>query len=262
MCDRVIRRVAVELRTAGCLCFRSPSNPKQCLIDAFRFAAGPLAHKKCIDFGGFLRCSVRSASTRRARATAATSASRCVGPYAITPGSSGISASQRPSSSCSNSTLNDSEDSESGGCGGFGWVAMSAQLHDGYGGGRQLSQRIYVLRGFKSISIFIFSQVLTYVLPARSTREKCAWELRVHATAPQRNKSRNLAGRPRSRLSGFCGCGYGRRVTLANFGKPLHGDKGGLWRYRVGDYRLICDIQDERITVLAIRVGHRKDVYR
>ena len=45
-------------------------------------------------------------------------------------------------------------------------------------------------------------------------------------------------------------------------GKPLHGDKGGLWRYRVGDYRLICDIQDERITVLVLRVGHRKDVCR
>ncbi|MFZ0562027.1 MAG: type II toxin-antitoxin system RelE/ParE family toxin [Terriglobales bacterium] len=45
-------------------------------------------------------------------------------------------------------------------------------------------------------------------------------------------------------------------------GKPLHGDKGGLWRYRVGDYRLICDIQDELITVLVLRVGHRKDVYR
>jgi mRNA interferase RelE/StbE len=45
-------------------------------------------------------------------------------------------------------------------------------------------------------------------------------------------------------------------------GRPLHGDKGGLWRYRMGDYRLICDIQDERITVLAVRVGHRKDVYR
>ena len=45
-------------------------------------------------------------------------------------------------------------------------------------------------------------------------------------------------------------------------GTPLHGDQGGLWRYRVGDYRLICDIQDERITVLVVRVGHRKDVYR
>lgn len=46
------------------------------------------------------------------------------------------------------------------------------------------------------------------------------------------------------------------------WGKPLHGDKGGLWRYRVGDYRLICDIQDDKITVLMLTVGHRKDVYR
>lgn len=46
------------------------------------------------------------------------------------------------------------------------------------------------------------------------------------------------------------------------WGKPLHGDKGGLWRYRVGDYRLICDIQDEKITLLVLQVGHRKDVYR
>lgn len=46
------------------------------------------------------------------------------------------------------------------------------------------------------------------------------------------------------------------------WGKPLHGDQGGLWRYRVGDYRLICDIQDKRITVLVLRVGQRKDVYR
>jgi mRNA interferase RelE/StbE len=46
------------------------------------------------------------------------------------------------------------------------------------------------------------------------------------------------------------------------WGRPLHGDKGRLWRYRVGDYRLICEIQDERITVLVVAVGHRKDVYR
>ena len=46
------------------------------------------------------------------------------------------------------------------------------------------------------------------------------------------------------------------------WGKPLHGEKHGLWRYRVGDYRLICDIQDERITVLVLEVDNRKDVYR
>ncbi len=46
------------------------------------------------------------------------------------------------------------------------------------------------------------------------------------------------------------------------WGKPLRGEKHGLWRYRVGDYRLICDIQDEKITVLVLVIGHRKDVYR
>jgi mRNA interferase RelE/StbE len=46
------------------------------------------------------------------------------------------------------------------------------------------------------------------------------------------------------------------------WGKPLQGEKRGLWRYRVGDYRLICDIQDEQITVLVLEVGHRKNVYR
>jgi mRNA interferase RelE/StbE len=46
------------------------------------------------------------------------------------------------------------------------------------------------------------------------------------------------------------------------WGKPLQGDRGGLWRYRVGDYRLICEIQDKKITLLVLQVGHRKDVYR
>jgi mRNA interferase RelE/StbE len=46
------------------------------------------------------------------------------------------------------------------------------------------------------------------------------------------------------------------------WGKALQGEKRGLWRYRVGDYRLICDIQDQRITILILELGHRKDVYR
>ena len=46
------------------------------------------------------------------------------------------------------------------------------------------------------------------------------------------------------------------------WGKPLPGDKGGLWRYRVGDYRLICTLEDERLTVLVLQIGHRKEVYR
>jgi mRNA interferase RelE/StbE len=44
-------------------------------------------------------------------------------------------------------------------------------------------------------------------------------------------------------------------------GKAMQGDQRA-WRYRVGDYRLICDIQDASRTVFIVRIGNRKDVYR
>ena len=45
------------------------------------------------------------------------------------------------------------------------------------------------------------------------------------------------------------------------FGKPLRGSKFGLWRYRVRDYRIICELQDQRLVVLVVAVGHRSAVY-
>jgi len=44
-------------------------------------------------------------------------------------------------------------------------------------------------------------------------------------------------------------------------GKPLTGDKSGLWRYRVGSYRVICEIVDDELLILVVLVGHRRDVY-
>ena len=44
-------------------------------------------------------------------------------------------------------------------------------------------------------------------------------------------------------------------------GKGLTGDRANEWRYRIGDYRLICDIQDEQLIILALEVGHRKEIY-
>lgn len=46
-----------------------------------------------------------------------------------------------------------------------------------------------------------------------------------------------------------------------NKGKALLGDKKGLWRYRIGDYRAICKIEDDLMVIVAVTVGHRKDVY-
>lgn len=44
-------------------------------------------------------------------------------------------------------------------------------------------------------------------------------------------------------------------------GKGLTANRSGQWRYRIGDYRLICDIQDNELVILALTVGHRREVY-
>lgn len=44
-------------------------------------------------------------------------------------------------------------------------------------------------------------------------------------------------------------------------GKGLTANRAGQWRYRIGDYRLICQIEDGRLVILALSVGHRREVY-
>ena len=45
-------------------------------------------------------------------------------------------------------------------------------------------------------------------------------------------------------------------------GSALVGEHAGYWRWRIGDYRVIARIEDERITILVVRVAHRREVYR
>ena len=45
-------------------------------------------------------------------------------------------------------------------------------------------------------------------------------------------------------------------------GKGLVGNRRGQWRYRVGDYRLICEIQEGRVVILILEVGHRREIYQ
>ncbi|MCZ7452525.1 type II toxin-antitoxin system RelE/ParE family toxin [Rhizobium rhizogenes] len=49
-----------------------------------------------------------------------------------------------------------------------------------------------------------------------------------------------------------------RRTGTALQGSEL----GSFWRYRVGDYRIICDIQDHKLVVLVVEIGHRREIYR
>jgi len=44
-------------------------------------------------------------------------------------------------------------------------------------------------------------------------------------------------------------------------GKALKGELGEFWRYRVGDYRILCRIDDGEVIVLVVKVGHRREVY-
>lgn len=57
-----------------------------------------------------------------------------------------------------------------------------------------------------------------------------------------------------------------RRIAVLDdpraIGSALVGDHAGYWRWRIGDYRVVARIEDERITILVVRVAHRREVYR
>ena len=51
-------------------------------------------------------------------------------------------------------------------------------------------------------------------------------------------------------------------IEPRQFGKGHSGNRSGQWRYRIGDYRLIAEIEDEKITILILTVGHRSEIYK
>ncbi|MBM3579302.1 MAG: type II toxin-antitoxin system RelE/ParE family toxin [Alphaproteobacteria bacterium] len=57
---------------------------------------------------------------------------------------------------------------------------------------------------------------------------------------------------------------YLENVTLhpESFGKPLSKNLKGFWRYRVGDYRIICDLRKNELIILVIDIGHRSTIYK
>jgi mRNA interferase RelE/StbE len=46
------------------------------------------------------------------------------------------------------------------------------------------------------------------------------------------------------------------------YGKALSGELKGFWRYRIGNYRVICELRDRELVILALAIGHRKEIYR
>lgn len=65
------------------------------------------------------------------------------------------------------------------------------------------------------------------------------------------------------RLLGFLKSRVGLLDDPRELGEPLSGAAlGNYWKYRVGDWRIICDIQDTRIVVRVLRLGNRREIYR
>ena len=51
-------------------------------------------------------------------------------------------------------------------------------------------------------------------------------------------------------------------INPRKFGRPLTEEWQGFWRYDIGKYRIICDLQDESVIILVVKIGHRREVYR
>lgn len=73
---------------------------------------------------------------------------------------------------------------------------------------------------------------------------------------------RKLEAQERHRIRAFLEERVARLDDPRSAGKALAGSLAGLWRYRVGDYRVIAKIEDNRLVVLVVGIGHRKDAYR
>ena len=85
-----------------------------------------------------------------------------------------------------------------------------------------------------------------------------AWRIEVTPAAAKelRKLDRQVARRIGLYLQDLAtSCAYPRQR-----GKALAANRVGLWRYRVGDYRVICQLEDDRLLVLVVRIGHRSDV--
>jgi len=67
----------------------------------------------------------------------------------------------------------------------------------------------------------------------------------------------------RQRIRNFLESRLAEANDPRSLGKALKGSQyANLWPYRVGDYRIIVDIQDKKMTILVVRIGNRKDIYR
>jgi mRNA interferase RelE/StbE len=87
-----------------------------------------------------------------------------------------------------------------------------------------------------------------------------AWTIEYTETA--RRQLRKLDKSAARRILNYMDQRVAQLDDARTLGKALSGPLGEFWRYRVGEYRVICQFHDQELQVLVVRVGSRKDVYR
>ena len=87
-----------------------------------------------------------------------------------------------------------------------------------------------------------------------------AWTIEYTDTA--KGELRKLDKQVARRIVDFMDERIAGRDNPRDSGKALTGSLGGFWRYRVGDVRVICDIQDGALRVLVVQIGNRREIYR
>jgi mRNA interferase RelE/StbE len=86
-----------------------------------------------------------------------------------------------------------------------------------------------------------------------------AWQIRLTATAEK--ELAKLDKQAAQRIIRFLKDRISVSENPRTLGKQLTGELASFWRFRVGDYRIICDIQENELTVLTLRIAHRKEAY-
>lgn len=86
-----------------------------------------------------------------------------------------------------------------------------------------------------------------------------SWDYKITARALK--QLRKLGHEPARRILGYLDKQIAGSQDPRELGKSLKGDLGEFWRFRVDDYRILCEIKDKELVVLVVRIGHRRDVY-
>lgn len=84
----------------------------------------------------------------------------------------------------------------------------------------------------------------------------------IDYTDTARAQLRKLDKQSAKRILDFMDERVSSRDEPRTTGKALKGPLGGLWRYRVGDFRVICEIEDGALRILVVQLGNRREVYR